>query len=190
MPPDRRRRVLALLLALLLAGPASAQPAPAKPPARHPWHVTLFQVDNAGTLVGNPIDFACPGSGCEQAIRLDVLGRPYRFLVAITVVPAGAYFALQPLQPEIKGVIGFEEGYIGPQFLQLRQHQRFNTTLRYVLTGPAMAAAEGQGVQLMPNESSLVFHRKLMPDLTLKVSMEPVEKAPAKQPAAAKKPAQ
>jgi hypothetical protein len=81
------------------------------------------------------------------------------------------YVALQSLTPEVKGVFGFEQGYVGPVFVRLLQGRRVSASLRYILTGPAIASSE-QGVQLMPTENSLVFHRKLQPDLALKLAME------------------
>lgn len=177
------RRLLAVFL-LLAPGMALAQlPPPASraplTTGKHPWRVTLFQIDKSGTLIGNPQDFACTQSGCEQFIHLEVDGKQVGFLVAITIVPKGAYFSLQPFGEEVTKVIEFEKGFVGPLFLQVKSDQRFNATLRYTLTGPALAESQGQSVQLMQNDSSLVFQRRLAADLILKVALEP---APVVQP--------
>jgi hypothetical protein len=146
-----------------------------------PWQVTIFEIDKAGTLVGDPHGFACTATGCEEALTLDISGKPFRFLVELTFVPKGAYFALQSMQPEISSVVAFEEGFVGPTFLQVRAGTVFNTTLRFTLTGTAMAETEQQGAQLMPNARSLVFHRRMVPDLTLRLALAPAP-APAPKP--------
>ncbi len=171
-------RLLVLLLLAMAPHIAAAQlpaPAPRAPltTGKHPWRVTLFQIDKTGTLIGNPQEFACTQSGCEQFTHFDVDGKPVGFLVAITIVPKGAYFGLQSFGEEVTKVIEFEKGFVGPLFLQVKSDQRFNATLRYTLTGPAVAESQRQGVQLMQNDSSLVFQRRMSADLILKVALEP-----------------
>ncbi len=178
-----RRLITALALALTATG-AWAQGAPPSalpqrpssiptPGARRGWDITLFQIDKASTLVGNPIAFPCTPTGCEQPVTLDIAGRPFRFLIAVSFVPKGAYFAVQPLQPDVTRVIEFEKTYLGPTFLQVREKARFNTTLRFTLVGPAMRESEEQPGQIMNNQRSKVFQRKLSPDLILRVSLAP-----------------
>jgi hypothetical protein len=192
-------RLLALALGLAtMAGAASAQLAPPpivnrppprpsiipEPSAKRAWDIKVFQIDKAGTLVGDPIEFPCAASGCERNTTLDVTGQPFPFLIVVTFVPRGAYFALQPMQPEITRAIEFEKTYLGPTFLQLRNKERFNTTLRFTLVGPAMRDSEDQPGQMMNNQRSRVFQRKLSPDLILRVALAPApETKPAPDPA-------
>lgn len=175
-------RLIALLLlalpGLVPPGFAWAQlpPPVTRAPAttgKHPWRVTLFQVDKSGTLVGEPQSFACTQSGCEQIVRLDVDGRQVGFLVAITFTPRGAYFSVSSMSEEVLRVVEFEKGFVGPLFLQVKSNERFNATLRYTLTGAAVAESQRQSTQLMQNDRSLVFQRRMLPDLLLKVALEP-----------------
>ncbi len=165
-----------------IAKPPAPPPPRAAPQraARVGWNVALFQVDPLGTLIGSPIEFPCTASGCEQALRLDIAGKPYSFLIELTFVPKGAYFALQPMQKEISKVVDFEAAAVGPTFLKLRPNTRFNTTLRFTLTGSALPDAEQQPGQLLTNSHSLVFHRKLKPDVILKFSISPQSEAERK----------
>lgn len=175
---------LALLGALLLwpfLALAQLPPRPVPVPAapRHAWQISLFQIDRSGTLVGNPKEFTCTPTGCEQVVSLDIEGKPRDFLVALTFVPKGAYFNLQSMGEEVAKVVEFEKGFVGPLFLQVRQNQRFNATLRYTLAGSAMAEAQQSGPRLMQNERSLVFQRKMAPDVTLRIALAPAEKPEA-----------
>lgn len=159
---------------------AQLPPPPSRAPVttgKHPWRVTLFQIDKSGTLLGDTQDFACTQSGCEQLLRLDVDGQPIGFLVAITFVPRGAYFSVSSMSEDVQKVIEFEKGFIGPMFLQVKSDQRFNATLRYTLTGSALAESQRQSTSLMQNDRSLVFQRRMSPDLILKVALEPARAA-------------
>jgi hypothetical protein len=181
----RLAAVLAAILATVLAAslaavlgptvPAAAQ-APAAPKASPLWQVTVTQIDRSGTVVGNPQSFPCPKVGCEQFLKLDVAGTGYNFLASLTFIPRGAYFALSSMQQDIRKVVEFEKGYEGPLFLQARPGTPYAVTLNFVLTGLALADDAGGGPQLTDNTRSLVFHRKLYPDLTLRIEMEPAGK--------------
>ena len=170
-------RLLALVL-LVMPGFASAQlppPATRTPTTtgKHPWRVSLFQIDKSGTLLGDPQTFPCTQSGCEQFLRLDVDGQAASFLVAITFTPRGAYFNLSSMSDEVLRVVEFEKGFVGPLFLQVKSNERFNATLRYTLTGPAVAESQRQSTPLMQNDRSMVFQRRMLPDLLMKVALEP-----------------
>ncbi len=178
--------MLARLFALLLLAAPSLAWAQLPPPAtraptttgKHPWRVTLFQIDKSGTLLGEPQSFACTQSGCEQYLRLDVDGQQVSFLVAITFTPRGAYFGVSSMSDEVLRVIEFEKGFVGPLFLQVKSNERFNATLRYTLTGPAVAESQRLSTPLMQNDRSMVFQRRMLPDLLLKVSLEPATADP------------
>ena len=177
------RLALVLLLAMAAggAGTAAAQglvrvppPRPSaipEPSAKRTWDVKLFQVDKANTLVGNPIEFTCGPVSCETPVKLDVAGKPAAFLVVVTFVPRGAYFALQPQQEGITKAVEFEKTYVGPTFLQMRGKTRFSTVLRFTLVGPAMRESEAQSAQMMDNQRSRVFQRKIEPDVILRVAL-------------------
>ena len=189
---------LVLLPLVLMAGAAWGQQAPPsivlrpsprpsaipEPSAKRAWEVKVFQIDKSGTLVGNPIEFPCGATGCERPVKLDVAGEDYNFLIVITFVPRGAYFALQPLQPEITKVIEFEKTFLGPTFLQLRNKERFNTMLRYTLVGPALKESADEPGRMMNNDRSRVFQRKLTPDVSLRLSLAPATDLPATAKAA------
>ncbi len=142
-----------------------------EPSAKRAWDIKLFQIDKANTLVGNPIEFTCGPVSCEVPVKLDVAGKPGAFLVVVTFVPRGAYFALQPQQEGITKAVEFEKTYIGPTFLQMRGKTRFNTTLRFTLVGPAMRESEDHSASMMNNQRSRVFQRKVEPDLILRVAL-------------------
>ena len=174
---------LALAAGVAATGAASAQGllrAPPPPPSTTPepsakreWNITLFQIDKANTLVGSPVAFACGPLSCETPVELDVAGKPVAFLVVVTFVPHGAYFALQPQQQAgITKAVEFEKTYLGPIFLQIRGKTRFTTTLRFTLAGPAMRDSEERAASMMDNQRSRVFQRKIEPDLILRVALE------------------
>lgn len=166
--------LLRLLLAAWLAlppVPAAAQASRRPKEARPAWSVTLTQIDKAGTLVGAPQSFECTPSGCEQFVKLDVEGKPIGFVVALTFIPKGAYVALQSMQEDVRKVIEFEKGFQGPLFVQTGSDQRYSGLLRFVLVGAAVRESEAETPQIMSNSTSLVFHRKLEPDLTLRLEL-------------------
>lgn len=170
-----------LILAALFAadnGAAIAQQ-PRVTALRTVWDVTLTQIDKSGTVLGIPKEFSCTATGCEQPIILDVDGKSIQFLAAFTFVPKGAYVALQSMQPEIRKVVEFEKGFQGPIFLHVRQETRFAATLRLVLIGAGIAESDANSPQLMPSNKGLVFHRKLIPDLTLRLTLQPAAPKPA-----------
>lgn len=150
--------------ALLLL--AAATPAPA-------WQVRLTQLDKAGTIVGEAVSFACVQTGCEQYLALDIEGKPRRFLAAITFVPKGAYIGLQSMDQGVTKVVEFDKGFAGPIFMQARDGADYTQMLRFTLTGPALAESEASGAQLMTNSRSMVFQRKIEPDLLLRVDLLP-----------------
>ena len=159
----------------------------AKKVAGPAWKIVLTQIDKAGTVIGAPFSFDCTASGCEQFLILDVDGKPLKFLVTFNFAAKGAYLALQSLEPGVRAVIEFEKDFVGPQFLGVRPDAAFNRVMRYTLVGSALQQSEASSPQLMPSGRGNVFHRKLVPDLTLKLAMQPVaakakEAEPAKEP--------
>jgi hypothetical protein len=165
---------LRLLLAasLALPAPAAAQASRRAKQSQPAWTVTLTQIDKAGTIVGAPQSFDCTPTGCQQFIKLDVEGKPIAFVAGFTFIPKGAYVALQPMQQEVRKVIEFEKGFQGPLFVQIGSDRRYSGTLRFILVGPAVKESEAETPQIMSNSTSLVFHRKLEPDLTLRLDMQ------------------
>ena len=159
--------IIAAALLLPLAGNAHA----AAPP-RPPWQVTITQLDKTGKALTDPLNVTCPQSGCEQVMQLYVDLNPRQFIAAITFVDKGAYVALQPLTPDVGEVIQFEKGYSGPVFIPVRPDEADRIELlRFTLTGPAAPEADQGGAAMMSNQQSLVFHRKLDPDLVLRVEL-------------------
>ncbi len=164
-------RALLLLAALALPQPASGQ-ASRRPKVPLPeWSVTLTQIDKAGTVVGAPQSFDCAPTGCERFVKLDVEGKPVNFVAALSFVPKGAYVGLQSMQDEVRKVIEFERGFQAPLFVQTGADRRYTGMLRFVLVGSAVKDSEAETPQMMSNSTSLVFHRKLVPDLTLRLDL-------------------
>jgi hypothetical protein len=155
----RRTLLLALAIGAVAAAPASG------------WKVALTQIDKVGTMVGNQQELDCPAEGCQRMIQLELDGKPYPFLAVVTFVNRGAYVTLRPDAPAVGKVVGFEEGFEGPIFIPLRQDNRVSRTLNFTVTGPAVAQSDAASAQLMQNSHSLVFHRKLAPDLTVRVDI-------------------
>jgi hypothetical protein len=174
----RKLAAVMALAALLPGSPADAQLSRRPKTVGPTWSVTLTQIDKSGTVVGAPQNFDCTPTGCEQLLNLDVEGKPYRFVAAFTFVPKGAYVGLQSMQPEIRKVIEFEKGFQAPLFVQMGTDQRFTGMLRYTLVGKALAESEAETPQIMSNSTGLVFHRKLVPDLTLRLQLAP-QQAPS-----------
>jgi hypothetical protein len=155
-----------LTAALLLATPAIAAP------TRAAWQVTITQLDKAGKALTDPINVTCPQSGCEQVMQLYVDLTPRQFIAAITFVDRGAYLQLQPLTPDVGDIIEFQKGYKGPVFINVRQDEADKMdVLRFTLTGPAAPEADKGSTAMMSNQQSLVFHRKLDPDLVLQIEL-------------------
>ncbi len=168
------RLIAGALLAVVAAASAAWS---AGPPL--PWQVTVTQFDKAGTLAAAPQVVSCPQSGCQQIITLDVLGKPHRFLLSVTPAARGAYVGLQAQDQDVGNVVEFEKGFVGPVFMATHQGLPTSTTLRFTLTGPAAISDPQRQDQLMGSAgSSLVFHRKMDPDLALRVELVPPEAKP------------
>jgi hypothetical protein len=156
---------LSLLLASLLLTLAAA-PKPA------PWHVTITQVDGTGKALADPAKVECQPSGCQQALQLFVDYKAQPFLAGVTFVDRGAYLALQPMVHELGQAVDFQKGFRGPVFVPVRLDENAKTdTLRFTLTGPAVPDASKGNAAIMNNSESLVFHRKLAPDLILRIEL-------------------
>jgi hypothetical protein len=141
-------------------------------PALPSWQVTITQVDVSGKNLTDPVSTDCPSTGCQQQLRLIVDYKEQPFLAAITFVGKGAYVALQPLVSELGQAIDFQKGFRGPVFVVVRADEKQKTDrLRFTLTGPAAPDAAGGNAAIMNNAQSLVFHRKLTPDLILRIAL-------------------
>jgi hypothetical protein len=164
--------VQARLAAALAIGALLLRPVPgmaqtnANPDAN--WRITLTELALNGRVIGKATPISCPRDGCNAPLSLTVGDTPRRFLVAFTFVQRGAYLSLQALTPEPGKVIGFEDGYQGPIFVAVRGPHEIQT-LNFTLTG--VAETDPNTPALMNNAQSLVFHRKMNPDLTLKVDL-------------------
>lgn len=162
--------------ALLLAAAASVSLLAASPPAAvtepAPWQVTITQVDSTGKRLTDPVGVACPPSGCEKVLQLFVDFKSHQFIAGITFVDKGAYVALQPMARELGQVVDFQRGFRGPVFVKVRDDENNKTdTLRFTLTGPAVPEAGKGSAPLMTNPHSLVYHRKLEPDMILRIEL-------------------
>jgi len=136
------------------------------------WQVTITQVDAHDKDLTDPVKMECPVTGCEQQLRLVVDYKEQPFLAAITFVARGAYVALQPIARELGQAIDFEKGFRGPIFVMVRADEKQKIDkLRFTLTGPAVSDAAGGNAAIMNNAQSLVFHRKLAPDVILRVAL-------------------
>jgi hypothetical protein len=172
--------IFAMLFAAAPALHAQPAPAPAAPEtASRPagWNVRLIQRDRIGVMVGEPHEFPCPQAGCQQVVTLDVLGKPRRFLVALTFIPRGAYLALQSLQPEINNVSEFDKGFEGPVFVKIQDRNTVRQTLSFNLAGSAMNDSSHNQPMAFNSNGSLVFHRKMDPDLVLNLELTPAPAA-------------
>ena len=165
------RGVLAAVLALV-AAPAFAAGSPL-------WTVEVTQFDKSGTMAGAPISLSCPETGCQQLLTLDVSGKPHSFLLGISMTFRGAYVELQAQDREVGQVVEFEKGFVGPVFMATHPGTLTSQTLRYTLTGAIVTDPHDD--KLMGNSRSLVFHRKVQPDLALRIDLTP----PAPEPPAA-----
>ena len=162
-----KRACAVAAICALFAGHAVAA---TKQPA--PWQVTITQVDSSGKAMTDAVNISCPPSGCEKVLSLYVNFQPRQFIAAVTFVDKGAYVELQPLAKEVGQVIGFEEGYKGPVFVKVRADEKDKIQLlRFTLTGPMAPEAGNGGAAMMSNPQSLVFHRKLEPDLSLQIEL-------------------
>jgi hypothetical protein len=137
------------------------------------WQIRIIQIDNAGTMVGLPQGLSCPRDGCQTPINLDVEGKARRFIAIITFVKAGAYLGLQATAPALGKVIDFDKGFEGPIFIPLFGPGRDSASLNFILTGLAVSDSNQDAPLLMHDSQSLVFHRKMQPDLTLKIDFTP-----------------
>ena len=158
--------ILAVILAALLGAAAGPEP------AKTPWQVEILQLDQNGTLVGQPQEMTCSRGGCQTMVSLEISGVPQRFLAVLTFVPRGAYLALQAQTPELGSTIEYEKGFQGPVFLPFHNGQA-QQTLRFTLTGAALDGPDNKGPKLMQNDRSLVFHRKLNPDFIVRIQLSP-----------------
>ena len=158
--PSLRIFLLAPLLPLTLAA------------APQPWQVTITQIDGANRALTDPVKVVCEPTGCEQPLQLFVDYKPQPFLAGITFVDRGAYVALQPMASELGQAIDFQKGFSGPVFVSVRDDENVKTeTLRFTLTGPAVPETSKGNAAIMNNPQSLVFHRKLNPDLILRIEL-------------------
>jgi hypothetical protein len=140
--------------------------------APKPWQVTITQIDAANRALTDPVKVECEPTGCEQALQLFVDYKAKPFLAGITFVDRGAYVALQPLASELGQAIDFQDGFRGPVFVSVREDENAKTeTLRFTLTGPAVPETSKGNAVIMNNPQSLVFHRKLNPDLILRIEL-------------------
>jgi hypothetical protein len=177
-----RAATAALLGALLPVGPMLVGTMGAALAASPVWQLTVTQFDKAGTLVGAPLQVSCPETGCQQVIPLDVLGKSKSFLLGVTFVQRGVYVALQAREADVGKVIEFEKGFDGPIFSATHKGIRTTVRLRFTLTGEAVSTPEQD--LMMRNSRSLVFHRKMDPDITLKVDIDPPVKPRTAAPGA------
>ena len=156
----------ALLLPSLLLTLAAA------PPKAPTWQITITQVDATDKALTDPVKVECPAGGCQQDLRLFVDYKAQPFLAGINFVDKGAYVALQPIAPDLGQAIDFQTGFRGPVFVLVRKDENEKTdTLRFTLTGTAVADATSGNAVIMKNSESLVFHRKLVPDLILRIEL-------------------
>ena len=161
-----RRIRAALLVSSLLLTPAAA------PPKTPIWRVTITQVDGSDKALTDPVKFECPASGCQQDLQLFVDYKAQPFLAGINFVDKGAYVALQPQQQDLGQAIDFQTGFRGPVFVKVREDENEKIgALRFTLTGAAVPDAAGGNAAIMNNAQSLVFHRKLVPDLILRIEL-------------------
>jgi hypothetical protein len=141
--------------------------------APKPWQVTITQVDASNKALTDPVKVECePTTGCDQPLQLFVDYKTQPFLAGITFVDRGAYVALQPMAKDLGQAIDFQNGFRGPLFVSVREDEHAKTeTLRFTLTGPAVPEANRGKAAIMNNSQSLVFHRKLTPDLILRIEL-------------------
>ena len=144
----------------------------AAPPKTPVWQVTITQVDSTNKPISDPVKVECPTGGCQQDLRLFVDYKEQPFLAGINFVDRGAYVALQPMAPTLGQAIDFQSGFRGPVFVKVRADEHAKTdTLRFTLTGTAVPDASSGNAAIMKNSDSLVFHRKLTPDLILRIQL-------------------
>jgi hypothetical protein len=161
------RRILILALLLAPAWPVRAAPGGA-PKADAAWQITLTQLALNGRILNKPTEITCPPSGCDAPVSLLVGDTMRRFLAGFSFVQSGAYLSLQALEPGLGKVIGFTDGYEGPIFIGVRG-AKGDQMLRFTLSGVADYGPKIPA--LMNNAQSLVFHRKMAPDLSLRVQL-------------------
>jgi hypothetical protein len=160
----RAARAALLLPSLLLTAAAA--------PAAPTWSVSITQVDGTNQPITDAAKVDCPIDGCQLELRLFVDYKAQPFLAGISFVDKGAYVALQPMAPALGQAIDFQKGFRGPVFVKIQAGEREKIdTLRFTLTGPAVPDGGKGTAPIMNNAQSLVFHRKLSPDLILRVDL-------------------
>jgi hypothetical protein len=158
--------------ATALAQTAYAQAAEA-PASAQTRLIQVSQIDIQGELIGAPNEVACPSSGCQTIVDLTVATLPEPFLFSVEFVGRGAYVTLSPRSIATAAVLEFSEGHQGAIFVPLRDRDRQQVTLSFIVVRSATLRA------LQPNKdadvlaSGRVFNRKRTPDLTLRVTISP-----------------
>jgi hypothetical protein len=136
------------------------------------WQVSITQLDATNQPINEAAKVACPTDGCQLELQLFVDYKAQPFLAGISFVDKGAYVALQPMAPALGQAIDFQKGFRGPVFVRVREDESVKTdNLRFTLTGPAVPDGGKGTAPIMNNTQSLVFHRKLTPDLILRVEL-------------------
>lgn len=151
----RRPVATAFLLAMPLFLAAAA-------PAAPPWVMTLQQVGSTGTAVGTPIRLPCPSAGCETSFQLVIGKQSDTFHLQVSYVATGAYLTIVQRSPNVRAVMDFTTGYLGPIFAPLHFPTKNTRLVKLVVAGSSDASNPVLA-------SGPVFNAKMRPDAYLRV---------------------
>ncbi|MBN8890946.1 MAG: hypothetical protein BGP12_20410 [Rhodospirillales bacterium 70-18] len=165
-----------MVLACLMA-PAHAQPvAPSAPGdliGADTRLVKIIQLGPAEQPMGDPVEVACPASGCQALLPLTVDSLPERFLLSIQFVSAGTYVTLQPRSIGTAEILDFEKGRKGAIFLPAQGRSRQQVTLNFIIVRDASVRALEGHTNGQTLASGNVFNRKRQPDVVLRLELAP-----------------
>jgi len=124
------------------------------------------------TPLGAPREIACPDTGCQQLISLEVDNVAQTFLADIQFVGKGIYVALHPRSAAISGVVEFRQGRPGPVFMRGNDSGTTEQRLSFV-TSPALSLRRMEKpVDGQTLASGNLYTRKREPDLVLRVEVD------------------
>lgn len=188
---QRRPNLLGMGFAMVLvalAGSAGAQGFSAGPVLRGPdlslpgdkgvaRLIDILQLDRQDKQVGEPVQVACPATGCQTVLKLRTSGdaEPEPFLLSVQFVARGAYVTLTPRSAATAEVQQFEQGHKGAIFVSLRTPGRIVKRMEFIVVRSASVRELEQKNNGQVLASGQVFNRKREPDLVLRVEFSPAQ---------------
>lgn len=135
--------------------------------------VRITHIGEGGKALGAVQEVACPETGCQHSMALDVGGTPIPFMADIQFVSSGAYVSLQARAVAVGAVVDFERGRRGPVFLKGGSNASIGQTLRYALAPSATLRRLDVADDGKTMAAGNVYTRKRSPDVVLRVEIGP-----------------